>query len=300
MSVRILVIALMSLALLLGALGSCTLDKDPASNNDPANPPNQGNLDDDEYQTTSQALSMSQGYTNEMLSEMFSGIGRIDSISGSPSLSPGAGSVFASSQADSVTISYNGATGYWHIFAQVEDAEEGVSLTFSDTLQFRTATGPVQWPDETVVEIRAGLELTVEAIEGSPNAPARMVIEYTEDLVVTGEIMTEGIVIANGEASFFTDVESSDGSTSCDFTFNMAAELWDLQIDLGILDPDACPTGGTIASTGTMDWYCSGDGLTLDVSGTWEAMATYSGTDVVMVIQSDGTSWTYNGPCNEL
>jgi hypothetical protein len=75
-------------ALLFGALGSCTLDKDLQSSDDPVNPAIQGNLDDDEYQTAFQALSMSQGYTNEMPAELFSGIGRIDSTSGSPSLAP--------------------------------------------------------------------------------------------------------------------------------------------------------------------------------------------------------------------
>ena len=291
---------LILVVLLLGAFWSCTLDKDPDSSTDTPNTPNEGSLDDDEYQTTSQALSMSQGYTNEMLVELFSGIGRIDSISGSPSLSPGLGSVYASTQADSVTITYDGATGYWHIYVEVDDPEEGVSFTFIDSLQFRSGTLVVQWPDESITEIRAGLALTAEAIDGSPNAPSQMLIEYTEDIVVTGEIWSEGVVVANGDGSFLADAETTEDSTTCDFSFNMAAELWDVQIDLAVLDPDACPIGGTISSSGTMDWYCTGGGMTLDVSGSWEAMATYSGDDVVMVVESDGTSWTYNGPCSEL
>ncbi len=288
------------LALLLGVLGSCTLDKDPQSSDNPINPPTQGNLDDDEYQTASQALSMSQGYTNEMLSELFSGIGRIDSSSGSPSLAPGPGSVYASSEADSVTISYNASTGYWRIYVEVDDPVEGVTMMFNDTLQFRGPQGAVQWFDQTVTEIRCGLLLTAEAIDGNPNAPAAMTLNYSQGMVVTGDLWNEGVVVVTGSGSFMADMSAADSVSSCDFSFNMTADLMAVAFDLNSLDPNACPTGGTMASTGTMDWYCTGDGLTLDVAGSWEAMATYDGTQVVVVMESEGTQWNYTGPCSGL
>ena len=81
---------------------------------------------------------------------------------------------------------------------------------------------------------------------------------------------------------------------------SIARSMSSLRMVSGGANSNACPTGGTIASTGTMDWYCSGGGLTLGVAGSWESMATYDGTQVVVVMESDGTQWNYAGPCSGL
>ena len=291
---------LAGLVLTVAVVGGCTLDKGTDSSGDTPNPPNQGNLTDDEYESNSEALSMTQGYTSQMIAEMFSGIGRVDSISGAPALMPGPGSVFAAGEADSVVISYDGSTGYWHVVIEADDSAQGLTLTFADSLQMRSAGGVVQWPDETVNQVRAGLRLTAVALDGSPNAPTRFELDFSEEFVMIGEIMTEGIVTVNGDGAFLADVESSDDSSSCAFLIDMTVDLWDIEIDLATIDQADCPIGGTMATTGALDWYCTGGGLTMDVSGEWEAMATYDGTNVVVVVQDGVTSWTYDGPCSEL
>lgn len=291
---------LIILSLLLQVVAGCSLSKKSTDPPDTPNTPNVGNLADDEFESNSEALSMSQGYTNQMIGEMFSGIGRIDSLSGSPALAPGPGSVFASGEADSVVISYDGATGYWHIVVQADDSAQGLTMIFRDSLQMRSATGVVQWPDETVTQVRAGLQLTAVVIDSSANAPSRFELDFREEFVMIGEIMTEGIVTIDGDGAFLADVESSEDSSSCAFVIDMAVELWDLEIDLATIDQTDCPTGGTMATTGALDWYCTGGGFTLDVSGDWEVMATYNGANVVVVVQDSTTSWTYNGPCDEL
>jgi hypothetical protein len=288
------------LALLVGLFGGCSLENRSELNDDPTDPPAEGSLEDEEYQTASQALAMSQGYTNQMLAELFAGIGRIDSASGSPSLAPGPGSVYASSEADSVTISYNASTGYWRIYVEVDEPDEGLTMIFNDTLQFLSSTGVVQWFDSTVVQIRCGLLLTAAAIDGNPNAPAEITLDYAQAMVVSGELWTEGVVTVTGSGDFLADMSAADSVSSCDFNFSMSTDLSSVEFDLASLDPDACPTGGTIASAGTLDWYCTGDGMTLDVAGAWEAMATYDGDQVVVVMESDGTQWNYVGPCGGL
>lgn len=285
--------------LMIGFCG-CTLDKNHNSNPDSSDQPLPGDLDDDQFESASLALSMSQDYTNSMMAELYSGIGRIDSLSGSPALAPGPGSVFAASEADSIVINYDALTGYWHLTIEVEDLNQGAVFSYADSIQFRNSLGVLQWPDASVNEIRAGLALSGQAIDNAPNAPNRMVVEFTEEIIVTGAIMTEGLVSTSGVGSFYADIYAADDSSSCDFTFSMSAELRGIVQDLGLLEISPCPQGGTLVSTGSLAWLCTGDGFSLDISGAWESTATYHGESVIMIAESAGTRWEYSGLCSDL
>lgn len=291
---------LVLLSAILLVFAGCTLQSNSGGTNTPVNPPTQGDLTDDEYTSNSQALSMSQSYTNEMIAEMLAGIGRIDQQSGSPSLTPGPSSVFRSSEADSVVITYDENSGYWFMTVRVADTSQGVTMVYEDSIQLRTPSGFVQWPVEIVNQIRAGLRLTAELIDNSPSAPTRFDLDFREEFIMVGDIMTEGLVSVSGIGNFLADVESSDDSTSCAFVIDMAVAMTQLDIDLATIDQTDCPTGGTMATDGTLDWYCTGGGFALDVSGEWEATATYNDGNVVLVVTDGANNWTYNGPCSEL
>ena len=292
MSRLILLIALLLPAL--GLLGCSLSDKNQSSPTDP----DTENLTDDEYEATSEALGMSREYMNEMLAEMLSGVGRIDAQSGSPSLSAAPGSVFGSTEADSVFMEYDPSTGYWRLYTYVEDNVGGMSLTYIDTLQFRTGGTFTQWPNETVTEIRCGIRLTAAPLANSENAPDQLSLDYGMAMSVAGELWTEGLVEVDADGSFTFDAAFSDSTSSCDFGFGVDLEIWDLQMDLSVLDAGSCPTGGTISSSGNLDWYCVSDDATLDVDGSWTAMETYSEDGVVVVMEADGQQYNYSGPCD--
>jgi hypothetical protein len=258
-----------------------------------------GDLTDEEYVMATEAMNMGQEYTYDMIDELFASIGRIDAQSASPSLSPAPGSPFAPAPVDSFTATYNPVTGYWHVYVDLTDTLQGMTMTYSDSIQFRNAQGVVQWPDSDLVEIRAGMSLTAAAIPGSPNAPDSMDVVITQDLNVTGEIGIGGLILAGGTGFFYITMSDVQDSVACDFDFNLNTSLTGVAIDLATIDQNNCPSTGVIANAGAFDMACTGDGLALELAADWDATATYDGGNVRVVMENDSTRWVYEGPCGQ-
>ncbi len=258
-----------------------------------------GDLTDDEYQMAAEAMDIGQEYTYDMIDELFASIGRIDAQSTSPSFSPAPGSPFAPSPVDSFTAAYNQTTGYWYVYVDVTDTLEGMTLTYNDSIQFRSPQGVVQWPDESLTEIRTGMSLTTAVIPGSPTGPDEMDAVVTQELTVSGEIGTEGAILAGGSGHFFISMSDVEDSVACDFDFNMNTGLVNVVMDLATMQEDDCPSAGVITNSGAFDMACTGDGLALEMAADWDATATYNGTNVRVVMENDSTRWVYEGPCGE-
>ena len=258
-----------------------------------------GSLTDEEYLMASEAMDIGQQYTHDMIEELFATIGRIDAQAASPSLSPAPGSPFAPAPADSFTATYNAATGYWNVYADITDSLQGMTMTYNDSIQFRSAQGIVQWPDSDLVEIRTGMSLTAGVIPGSENAPDAMDLVVSQDLTITGEIGAEGIVLAGGAGVFYITMSDVQDTVSCDFDFNMATSLDGVVINLATLDQNDCPTAGVIANAGDFAVACTGTDLAVELAADWDATATYNGGDVRVVMENDSTRWVYEGPCGQ-
>jgi len=258
-----------------------------------------GDLNDEEYLTASEAMSMGQDFTYDMINELFASIGRIDEQSTSPSLSPAPGSPFSPAPVDSFTAGYNGATGYWSVHVELTDSLQGLTMTYDDSIQFRNNTGVVQWPDSSLTEIRAGMALTTGVIPGSENAPDEMDAVIQQQLTVTGEIGTEGSVFTDGSGHFYINMSDIEDSTVCDFDFNMTTSLDGVALDLATLEQEPCPSAGVIANTGAFDIACTGNDLALELAADWDATATYTDGDVRVVMENDSTRWVYEGPCGQ-
>lgn len=258
-----------------------------------------GELTDEEYQMAAEAMAMGQEYTYDMIAELFASIGRIDAQSGSPSLTPAAGSPFSPAPVDSFTASYNPTTGYWHVYVDITDSLQGMTLNYRDSIQFRNTLGIVQWPDSSLNEIRTGMSLTTAVIPGSENAPDEMDGVVMQVLTVTGEIGTEGEILADGSGHFYITMSDVEDSVACDFDFNMTTGLDGVVIDLSTLGQNDCPSAGVIANQGAFDMACTGDDLSLELAADWNATATYNGGDVRVVMENDSTRWVYDGPCGQ-
>jgi len=295
MNKNFLTLGLGLLALVLLVLAGCS-GKSRISDADNLEP---GDLNDDEYLMAAEAMDIGQEYTWEMIDELFASIGRIDAQSASPSLSPALGSPFSPAPVDSFTATYNSATGYWHVYVDVTDSLQGMTLTYNDSIQFRNALGVVQWPDSDLIEIRTGMSLVAGVIPGSPNAPDDMDAIVIQELTVTGEIGTEGAILAGGSGHFYINMSDVEDSVACDFDFNMTTGLNNVALDLATLGQGDCPSAGVITNSGAFDMACTGDGLALELAVDWDATATYNGDNVRVVVENDSTRWVYEGPCGQ-
>lgn len=217
----------------------------------------------------------------------------------------------ASAEAESVSVAYDDAKGWWFIEASVSfdfdsaGTHLGLGMSLHDSVRFETAAGvPMRDPGSTTDRFRHGLEfsLTVD-VDVNDNVFGNIEFDAGIDLAsnvdVTG--LSTGIANINGATSLDTDLNfdadlpDSTGETrhiAVGGTMGMDATMTDVQVVIPQDFDEACPSSGSMSADFAID-------LTVDISaqkatakGTWEAVVTIAGGVAQITIQSGNVTET--------
>ena len=92
-----------------------------------------------------------------------------------------------------------------------------------------------------------------------------------------------------------------DSSNTCDMTVYVLQGYDALAIDMGVMENDGCPTGGSLNALIGVSLTCSGSNSPFDeltVEGNWTVLEEFDGSSVTRTISYDNTVWTQTYSCD--
>lgn len=258
-----------------------------------------GSFTDPEYIVFAGASTEADSAETEALSLVFAAIAEI----GSDQVSDDKGQQFNYSQkplvaGDSISVTYDSVSGYWHIYRSHSNPIAGRSWVFSDSLQFRDSEGFMKWPNAaTLTEIRNGLSHEVTYSMTAANGFKSGTKNHTREFTIVGApgaIAAGGNVVIDGTGGTITSISRYGGCTS---QIIRQSTYDQLALNINDFTNGVCPTGGTITQTGSLNASCPTDNGTVTYTGNWTVVKTFDGENVIITATKNGRQWTYSGPC---
>jgi len=186
-----------------------------------------------------------------------------------------------------LTLSWNEDTQFW--VGNLAFCSEGDTVCFTavDSVQFVGPSGAVQYPDETVTQIRSFLDATI-AGPGIIEAHAYQNLVFTLD----GQIVE---INGGGGHDAVYSGEGENGGV-CDFEAHFTMSVNNVMMDIS---GGGCPVAGGVTYNGSLQAGCSGGTSgDFDVSGTWHVTSTFGGGMISTTVTSGDTFWSYSAPCS--
>ncbi|UCE24279.1 MAG: hypothetical protein JSU74_13475 [Candidatus Zixiibacteriota bacterium] len=249
-----------------------------------------GELTDLEFLTAEDAFAGAALYTDSLLFWMDLVLDTV--LEDSASLASSA--KVLGTEGDSGEIVYHEDSEYWYLYYQTIDTnhqgQAGLEIytgVIRDSVQFLHGDTPVKWPIEDLLTgISNGVLLTWTMTNDSGSLTANA----AQNVNVTGEIATRGLVTINGTRSF--DLDLAGQNQNCAATLDVTGTATEIEGMLAVMDAGGCPTSGTLAHVGTIGIECTGD-TSFALSDTWTRTETFEGDSSYVVIENSTTRWTF-------
>ncbi len=261
-----------------------------------------GDTTDPMYQTAAGVFEGAYVYDQLMLTSMF---GMSSTVDSAPAVNMQGKMPFAGIAAVAPILPvYHETSQYWFIGVDtslVTDLDT-TALFMADSLQFLHGTTPVQYPDSALLtSIKFGARLS---IAGSA-VPDTIIVTHRATVTgAAGAIASRGIVQIGGLGTFYGHGENlpgpNDSLPTCAATFNFVNSWNGVTVNIAaIMDSGVCPTAGTMAHVGTLNVNCENGQNSLQFSGLWTMITTFSGTVATVVYESPTTRWTVTDTCGQ-
>ena len=276
---------LLMLALFLPALGLLTgCDED--------NPVESDGIDTAEFEMALEQFGDMDEITGEMVNAMFGFVGVVfDSAAGG-------GRVGKTAWPIEFDLHYDDVSQYWVFSVDAYLTEAGVTFGIYDSIQFRYASGPVQWPEEdsvTAIESYQWFNIA-DSSDGTGFA--------YQNLLITTDVAGSDTVVVNGVGGFavdasWEDVEGND-TTNCDLLWNIGVDFTDVELDLTTINESGeigCPLSGEVEYLGRITLGCTG-AYVVDLDATWTVTETFADSSITIVISSGGNQMQVTEPCS--
>jgi hypothetical protein len=261
-----------------------------------------GDTTDATFLTAASVFEGAYVYDQEMIHSMFSMTGGI--------ITPQA--VPAPCKYDRVGVAavvppvaiYHEISQYWYIGVDTSLATDldTTDFFFADSIQFLHGSTPVQYPDSALLtSVKYGAHLSL----ARKTVPDTIIV--TQRATVTGAagaIASRGTVQINALGTFHGHGENltgpNDSLPTCTANFNFANSWNGVAVNIAaVMDSGACPTAGTMAHVGTLNVDCQNNQNSLQFTGLWRMVMTFSGTIATVVYESPTTRWTVTDTCGQ-
>lgn len=218
----------------------------------------------------------------------------------------------AAVEAESVSVAYDDAKGWWFIDATVsfdfDSAGTVLSLDMSlrDSVRFETAAGtPTRDPGILTDRIRHGLDFSIAVAVGVDDETFGSIdfdagIDLASNVDVTG--LSTGIANINGATSLNTDfnldadLPDSTGQGTQHMavggTLGMDASMTNIQVVIPQNPDEACPSSGSMSADFAIDLTVDTPAAKGTAKGTWGADVTITGGVAQITIQSGSVTET--------
>lgn len=274
---------------LFAALVAALLIAVGCSDDDPVGPVDKqvGNMNNPDLLLVTGSVAISELYADQLLDDILDVLeGVFERAALARSGNRAQPGVVSGIDADSMIIlTYDSISQYWYWDVQIVDQED--TLTINDSIQFLHATGPVKWPDSTLL---TGLHT---------GAGMRKVTELTNEVVaaqlltVMGDIVNRGDVTLNGTQS----VTRSSTGDSCTVIVELSRSAADVVMSIAPSAGSRCPESGVLSSVASISIECSSLGL-LSYDNSFTIVQTFTGNDTYDVVVEDAiTRWTFPDSC---
>jgi len=263
---KYLVLPLVALFLATG----CSDDNQPLTAGDPADPAflmfqsQFGPVDELTGQMVEMAFAMMDGVTAQQ-----------------------AGGVSALAAQYDLSLTWNDETEFWVGNLSFCDEGDTVCFTAVDSVQFLGADGPVQYPDESLTEMRSFIDVTV-------NGPGIIEAHAYQNVVLTLEGQTVVVNGTGGHDAVYMGDDENGGTCEFEAHFTMAAQ--DVMIPMS--GTDGCPTSGTVLYNGNLQASCTGGEGDFNVSGSYGVTSTFGNGMMTTTVTSGDNFWTMTEPCS--
>lgn len=218
----------------------------------------------------------------------------------------------AAVEAESVTVVYDDAVGWWFIDASITfdydsaGTSFNLSMSLRDSVRFETAAGtPMRDPGPTTDGFRHGLDFSLTAdvgvsdeVFGNIDFNAGLVLESSVDVtgLSTGIANINGATTLDADLNLDADLPDSTGQGTQHFavggTLGMDASMTNIQVVIP-QDPDeACPSSGSMSADFAIDLTVDTPDEKGTAKGSWEADVTITGGVAQITIQSGNVTET--------
>lgn len=191
---------------------------------------------------------------------------------------------------DSLLMTYHAGTRYWYLYAS--QAEGTDTMVVTDSVQFLHATGPVQWPDTTLLTgINTGVRVRLAS-------GTEVLIDVGQRLSLMGDIIHGGDATINGIQSYHFTMNSATETDTCEVAYNGTASFAGIELNLQeVFGGGACPTSGQAVYVIDLFLDCTSGDSSIVIDGTWRVVQTFAGTTVTVAYEDGTTRWTVTDDC---
>jgi hypothetical protein len=262
---KYLVLPLVALFLATG----CSDDSQPLTQGDPSDPA---------FTTFQQQFDTVFDMTGQMVEMVFA---TMDGVTAQQ-----AGGVSPLAAEYQLSLVWNEDTQFWVGNLSFCDEADTVCFTAVDSVQFIGDSGPVQYPDESLSQIRSFIDVTV-------TGPGIEEAHAYENFVFTLDGTTVVINGSGGHDAAYTGEDGTGGTCDYEAHFTMSGQGVTLDLMAG-----GCPTSGTIMYNGSLMAGCAGGEEDFNLNATYHVTITFDGDMMTATVTSGDNFWTYTEPCD--
>ncbi len=187
-------------------------------------------------------------------------------------------------------LTYDSDSDYWICTIDSTGGEDGPSFSLVDSVQFRHASGAVQFPSEdSLTQIRCSMRVTANDTSATGGAFQMLTITKADPLVDSISITGTGGLDMAGS---WIDINGTD-TTSCTVDWDYDITYTNILLDT---NEEGCPLSGTLGYVGALTLACTG-ASEVSVSGSWTVTQSFNGTTVTYVVTNGNTVWTATEDC---
>lgn len=191
---------------------------------------------------------------------------------------------------DSTLVAYHSGSKYWYYYG-AGSMGDGY-LTVEDSVQFRHATGPVQWPDSALlVGITAGIKILMTQEDDS--------VVVGQRFSMAGELLAQGDVEIDGTQYFAFSIlpRKSASQVTCEIAMQGSGVYSNVMLNLAqVFDSGGCPSAGSITHQFALQAECTGD-TTFSYDGSWFVRETFDDGTIAFTFEDNTTRWTFTDDC---
>lgn len=171
------------------------------------------------------------------------------------------------------------------------DAEQGITITATNVVQFRDAAGPVQYPNEQdLVSISSDASFEASGNGNTISATQAVTLVSHDDWITL-------VVNGNGriDASFTGDRTDEAGTSTCTVTRGFTSRVRDVMLNTAS-GTEGCPTQGNLEFIGSLSLSCTGSSE-VDYNRSWSVVRTFHGDTMTTRAVSGDRVWNVEEPC---
>jgi hypothetical protein len=185
-----------------------------------------------------------------------------------------------------LSLAWNEETQFW--VGHLTFCSEGDTTCFTavDSVQFLGASGPVQYPDESLSEIRSFIDVAV-------TGPGILEAHAYQNLVFTLDGQMVAMNGAGGHDASYMGEDGSGGSCEFEAHFTMTAQDVVMSLSSG-----GCPVSGAATYNGSLQASCTGGEADFNVGGSYYVTSSFQNGMMSTTVTSGDNFWTYTEPCS--